>query len=58
VLFEGMTAGDYLIAAAREEATAAWPDPLLLEILSRSATRVTVLDGQQQAVQVRLSVIR
>jgi hypothetical protein len=57
-IFEGMPAGDYLVAAARDDLTADWPDPRLLEILSRFATRVSVIDGQQQSLDVRLSQIR
>lgn len=57
-IFEGMPAGEYLVAAARDEFTADWPDPRLLEILSRFATRVTVREAQQQSVDIGVSVIR
>jgi len=56
--FVGLPAGDYLIAAVREEHATEWPDPKFLDLLSRVATRVTVFEGQSQSVAVRLSVVR
>jgi protocatechuate 3,4-dioxygenase beta subunit len=57
-IFEGMPAGEYFIAAARDEFTADWPDPRWLDILSRLATRVTIADGQAQSVDIRMAPIR
>ena len=57
-IFMNMPPGAYFVVAARDEVTADWPDPEFLEILSRFATRVTIADGQQQSLDLRVSTIR
>jgi len=45
--------GDYFIAVVPDAQSADWQEPAKLETLSRTATRITLLDGQKQPVEVR-----
>ena len=46
-------AGEYFYAVVTDEASADWPNPTKLETWSRSAPRVTVIDGQNVTLTVR-----
>jgi hypothetical protein len=51
--FTGLPAGDYYLAAIREEAHTQWQDPEVLEELSRSASHVRLADGETRTEDVR-----
>jgi hypothetical protein len=53
-----LPAGEYFIAAISDQAGANWQDPKVLEILSRSATLLSLRDGDRRSVDVTTSVIR
>jgi 5-hydroxyisourate hydrolase-like protein (transthyretin family) len=46
--FNGLPAGDYYIAAISDEYASEWQDPQFLEALTRSATRLTLGDGEKK----------
>jgi hypothetical protein len=48
----GLPAGDYYVAAVREEATAQWQDPRVLEALARTAEQVRLAEGNPRTVDV------
>jgi hypothetical protein len=54
----GLPAGEYFIAAINDQAGATWQDPKVLDILSRSATQLSLRDGDRRTVDVTTSVIR
>jgi len=56
--FSGLPAGEYFIAAISDQAGANWQDPRVLEILSRSATPLSLRDGDRRTVDVTTSVVR
>jgi hypothetical protein len=49
----GLPAGSYYIAAVPDEFASEWLDPKFLETLSRTATRVTLEDGDRKTQNVR-----
>jgi hypothetical protein len=46
--------GDYYVAARPADSTGEWRDPAVLERLTRTATRVTLGDGEQKRVDLKL----
>jgi protocatechuate 3,4-dioxygenase beta subunit len=44
--------GDYNVVAVSDEHAADWQEPRVLEVLARSATRVTLGEGQAQTVEL------
>ena len=50
--------GDYYAAAIRDEDSAEWRDPKNLDALARSATRVSIGDGEHRTLDLRLREIR
>jgi len=51
--FGSIPVGDYYVAAIADEEGGNWQDPDFLEVLSRSATRVTIDDGDQKTITLR-----
>lgn len=49
----GLPAGDYLVAAVADEATADWQDPVVLKAVARVATRVELSAGESRSVMLR-----
>ena len=54
----GLPAGEYFIAAINDQAGATWQDPKVLDILSRTATLLSLRDGDRRTVDVTTSVVR
>jgi hypothetical protein len=52
-LIPGLPAGDYFVAVGRDELLADWQAPNALDTLSRQATRVQLIDGQNQTVDLK-----
>jgi hypothetical protein len=52
----GLPAGDYLVAAIPDEATANWQDAAVLRSLARVATSVTIADGDSKSMSLRTTV--
>lgn len=52
---EGLPDGDYLVVAVTSVQGEEWQDPVLLEMLAASATRVSLREGQRQRVAVGLA---
>ena len=50
----GLPAGDYYVAAIKEEAITQWQDPEVLEELSRSASQVRLGDGEARTQDVKI----
>jgi protocatechuate 3,4-dioxygenase beta subunit len=50
-----LPAGDYLIAAVRSEVAGEWQNPTFLQSLARTATRVTIGDGEKKAQELHTS---
>ena len=50
--------GDYYVIAVREEDAADWRDPAVLDVLARTATRVTILDGEHRTMDLQLREVR
>lgn len=48
----GLPGGDYLVAASAIDIAADWQNPAVLEALSRTATRITIADGERKAVEL------
>jgi hypothetical protein len=51
--FGAVPVGEYYVAVVADEEAADWQDPDALEQLSRSATRVTINDGDQKNITLR-----
>ncbi len=51
--FAGLPAGDYAVAAIREETTPEWQDPQVLEELGRSATQVRLAEGDTRVQDLK-----
>jgi hypothetical protein len=45
----GIPAGEYFLAAIPDEDAADWQDPKLLDIIARTATRVSIVDDGKKA---------
>ena len=56
--FSGLPAGDYFVAAISDRSTTNWQDPKVLEVLSRSASLLSLRDGDRRTVDVVTSVVR
>jgi hypothetical protein len=54
----GLPPGEYLIAAIEEQFASDWEDPSLLTLVSRFATKVTVLSKGSRTVDLRTSIVR
>jgi hypothetical protein len=55
---EGLPAGEYLVAAIRDDFINEWRAPAVLEALSRAATRVNLSAGGQQNVSLVMRALR
>ena len=51
--FASIPVGDYYVAAIGDEEGGNWQDPDFLDVLSRSAMRVTIDDGDQKTITLR-----
>ena len=51
--FTGLPAGDYCVAAIKEEAYGQWQDPQVLEDLARRATQVRLADGEEKTQDLK-----
>jgi len=51
--FTSLPAGDYYVVAVPDEDAADWRDPASLEQLARTATRLTIAEGDQKVVDLR-----
>jgi len=51
--FSGLPPGDYLVAALRGDIGSDWQSPAFLETVSRTATKVTVSDGDRKTQDLR-----
>ena len=51
--FTGLPAGDYCVAAIKEEAYGQWQDPQVLEELSRRGTQVRLGDGEEKTQDLK-----
>jgi uncharacterized protein (DUF2141 family) len=56
--FAALPAGDYFVAAINDEVAGEWQDPQFLDLLSRTATRVTVGEGQKLTQDLTTQNIR
>lgn len=50
-------AGDYYIIAVPEEQAVDWRDPKMLELLTRAAMHVTVLEGEHKTIDLRMQQV-
>ena len=50
----GLPAGEYFVLATAAVVTAEWRDPARLQVLSRTATRVGIYDGQSQSLDLKV----
>ena len=57
-LVAGLPAGDYFVVAVSDQIGLNWQDPGMLDALSRSASHVTIRDGERRTVDLVTSVIR
>jgi hypothetical protein len=53
----GLPAGDYLVVAVADETAANWQDPAVLKALARTATSVSIGDGESRTLALRTSVV-
>jgi hypothetical protein len=51
--FDGLPAGEYLVAVGTGADLKDWQDPVHLDALSRRAQRVTIGDGEKRSIEVR-----
>jgi hypothetical protein len=56
--FSGLPPGEYGVVAFSEEVAGDWPDARFLEQLSRLATRVTLLEGGKQSLDLSRQTVR
>jgi hypothetical protein len=56
--FAGVPAGDYFVVAMSNQADANWQNPKTLEMLSRTATLVTLRDGDKRTVDLTSGTVR
>jgi len=52
-----LPAGDYLIVAIPEQSSANWQDPKVLQVLSRTATALTLGDGETRSATLKTSSV-
>ena len=50
--------GDYYVVAIPDEQSAEWRDPSVLETLARTATQVTIGDGEHKTLDLRVREVR
>jgi hypothetical protein len=50
--------GDYYVVAIPEERSADWRDPKMLETLARSATEITIVEGEHKMIDLRLHEVK
>ena len=50
--------GDYFVAAIPAERSSLWQDPKFLDVISRSATRVSLAQGESRSLDLRTVVVR
>ena len=55
---QGLPAGDYYVVAVESTSTRDWQDPKFLEAAARVATRVTIIDGDKKALDLKTTRIR
>jgi hypothetical protein len=48
-----LPSGDYFVLLASEQDAADWQEPSKIELLSRRAQRITLLDGEKKSIEVR-----
>jgi len=53
----GLPPGEYLVVAVADETSANWQDPTVLKALARSATSVTIAEGESRSLALRTSVV-
>lgn len=53
-----MPVGDYFVIAIPDEQAAGWRDPAFLEILSRQAMHVTIMDGEHKVQNLQTQEVR
>ena len=56
--FGSVAPGDYYVAAIPDERAGDWRDPDFLQALSRSATRISVAEGEQRTQDLRTRTVR
>ena len=52
--FQGLAAGDYLLAAIDDIEPGEWFDPSMLQRLVQTAMRISLADGEHKAQDIRL----
>ena len=52
-----LPAGDYLAVAVPDDASANWQDPAVLKALARSATAVSIAEGEPRSVVLRTAAV-
>jgi hypothetical protein len=50
----GLPAGNYFVAATGGDVGTDWQNPQVLDTLSRTATRVTIGDGDKRSLDLRV----
>jgi hypothetical protein len=55
---QGLPAGDYYVVAVEGTSSRDWQDPKFLEAAARVATRVTIIDGDKKALDLKTTRIR
>jgi protocatechuate 3,4-dioxygenase beta subunit len=55
---QGLPAGDYYVVAVESTSTRDWQDPKFLEAAARVATRVTIVEGDKKALDLKTTRIR
>jgi len=54
----GLPPGEYHVVAIADESSANWQDPAVLQTLARSATRLTIGDGESRTLALTTTVVR
>jgi hypothetical protein len=54
----GLPAGSYYVAAIPDESSGDWQDPKFLDMLTRSASQLTLDDGEKKTQNVRTTQVR
>jgi hypothetical protein len=53
-----MPIGDYFVIAIPDEQAAGWQDPGFLDLLSRRAMHVTIMDGEHKVQNLQTQEVR
>lgn len=56
--FTGLPAGDYIVAAIKDDFGATWQTPAMLESLSRLGSHVSIAEGDTRALDLKMVVVR